>query len=79
MKSERIEMRKDPIVDELHAIRRAFAREHDNDITEMIASLRKRSSDAGRETVKAPAKRVTKASSKVRSGRRKLRKGVSRV
>lgn len=64
-------MRKDPIVEEIHAVRRALAKEHHNDISEIIAHLRKRSRDAGRKTVTLRPKRAVKPAARVRTRRRR--------
>lgn len=64
-------MRKDPIVEEIHAIRRALAKECHDDISEIITHLQKRSRDAGRKTVTLPPTRVAKPAAHTRSRRRR--------
>jgi glucose-6-phosphate-specific signal transduction histidine kinase len=64
-------MRKDPIVEEMHAIRRALARECHDDISEIITHLQKRSRDAGRKTVTLRPKPVAKPAARTRPRRRR--------
>ncbi len=64
-------MRKDPIVEEIHTIRRALAKECHDDIGEIITHLQKRSREAGRKTVKLRPKRVASPAARPRSRRRR--------
>jgi hypothetical protein len=64
-------MWKDPIVEELHEIRRKLAEECHNDIGEIIAHLRKRSRDAGRKTVSLRPRRVPKITVRAKARRRR--------
>ena len=64
-------MRKDPIVEEIHAIRQTLAKECDDDIGEIITHLQKRSRDAGRKTVTLRPKSVVKPASRTRPRRRR--------
>jgi len=49
---------KDPIIDELHAIREALAAASGNDMNKIAESMRARQSSGNREVVTRPAKRV---------------------
>lgn len=62
-------MRKDPIVEEVRAIRNALSREFHHDVGELIAHLQQRSRDAGRKTVTLRPKRVTKPAVRTRRQR----------
>jgi hypothetical protein len=65
-------MRKDPIVEEVRAVREALAKECHYDVGELVAYLQKKSRDAGRQTVKLPPKRVAKPAMRARSRRRRM-------
>ena len=62
-------MWKDPIVEEVRAIRDAIAKKHHYDIGEYVAHLQKRSRDAGRKTVTLRRKRVRKTTARVKARR----------
>jgi hypothetical protein len=64
-------MWKDPIVEEIHAVRRALSKKQHNDVNEIVAHLRKRSRDAGRKTVTLSPKRVPKPVGRAKSHRRR--------
>lgn len=64
-------MRKDPIVEEIHSIRRALAKACHDDISEIIRHLQKRSRNAGRKTVTLHPKRVAKPAGHTRPRRRR--------
>jgi hypothetical protein len=49
---------KDPIIDELHAIRAAIAAASGNDMNKIAESMRARQSSGSREVVTLPPKRV---------------------
>jgi hypothetical protein len=68
---EPTDMWKDPIVEELHEIRRKLAKECHNDIGEIIAHLRKRSRDAGRKTVTLRRTRVAKPPARAKTRRQR--------
>jgi hypothetical protein len=65
-------MRKDPIVEEIHEIRRALSTERHHDIGEIIAHLQKRSLDAGRKTVTLRPKRAAKPTARAKPRRRRM-------
>ncbi|OFW07438.1 MAG: hypothetical protein A3H96_05560 [Acidobacteria bacterium RIFCSPLOWO2_02_FULL_67_36] len=69
--SEPTDMRKDPILEEIHAIRRALAKECHDDISEIITHLQKRSRGAARKTVTLRPKRVAKPATRTRPRRRR--------
>ena len=62
-------MWKDPIVEEVRAVREALAKECHNDIHEIVAHLQKRSREAGRKTVTLRSKRASKPASRTRARR----------
>ena len=64
-------MWKDPIVEEVRAIRDALAKKHDYDIDRIAAHLQKRSRDAGRTLVDLSRKRVPKPAAPARTRRRR--------
>jgi hypothetical protein len=64
-------MWKDPIAEEVRAIRAALDKECHYDIGEIVAHLQKRSRDAGRELVSVPPKRVPKPAAPARMRRRR--------
>jgi len=49
---------KDPIIDELHAIREVIAAAGGNDVNKIAESMRARQSSGNREVVTLPPKRV---------------------
>jgi hypothetical protein len=57
--------RKDPIIEEIHAVRDALAREADYDLDKMLEAARARQKASGRQAVRLPpreAELVKKAS-----------------
>jgi hypothetical protein len=64
-------MWKDPIVEEVRAIREAFAKECHYDIGEMAARMRKRSLDDGRKLVSLRPKPIPKPATRARARRRR--------
>ena len=53
-------MRRDPIVEEVRAIREAFAKEHGYDVKAIVQALQKETAQSGRRTVSFPPKRLPK-------------------
>jgi hypothetical protein len=49
--------RKNPILDEIHAIREQIAREADNDVDKMIEAARARQAAGGRKAIRLPARK----------------------
>ena len=49
---------KDPIIDEIRAIRDAIAREHDYDIAKIAEAMRERERTSGRKYVTLPPRKV---------------------
>ena len=47
----------DPIVEEIRAIRDAFAKRHNYDINAIVRALQQASADEGRQVVSLPSKR----------------------
>jgi len=64
-------MWKDPIVEEVRAIREALAKECHYDVAEIVAHLQKRSRDAGRTLVDLRPKHAAKRAIRARPGRRR--------
>lgn len=53
-------MERDPLIDEIHAVREAFAKDHNYDLAAMVATLRRHQREGGREVVSfAPRKLST--------------------
>ena len=50
--------RKDPIIEEIHAVREKIAREADYDIEKILEAARARQAASGRESVQLLPKRV---------------------
>lgn len=44
-------MERDPIIEEIHAIREAFAKDHNYDLTAMVATFQRHQHESGREVV----------------------------
>lgn len=61
-------MSKDPIVDEVRAIRAAIAEEHGNDLKRIIAAFRRKEGADGRRVVDLTAKRAPKGHAKRKAG-----------
>jgi hypothetical protein len=51
-------MARDPIVEEVRAIRDEFAKQHNYDIDAIVRALQKASADEGRQVVSLPSKRI---------------------
>ena len=51
-------MLRDPIVEEVRAIREALAKEHGNDVSAIVAALQRRRAKSGRKLVSLPPRRV---------------------
>ena len=51
--------RKDPIVEEVHAVREAIAREAGYDLDRIIEAARARQTASGRRVVRLPPKKTT--------------------
>ena len=54
-------MRRDPIVEEVRRNREAIAREHGNDVDEIVAAFQREQAISGTTTVSFPPKRFVKA------------------
>lgn len=50
-------VRNDPIVEEIHAVREAIARESDYDIDKMVEAARARQAAEGRQAIKLAARK----------------------
>ena len=50
--------RKDPIVEEIHAVREAIARESGYDLDRIVEAARARQAASGREAIRLPPKKV---------------------
>lgn len=61
-------MSRDPIVDEVRAIRAAIAQEHGNDLKAIIAALKRKEGADGRRVVSLAAKRAPKKQAKRKAG-----------
>ena len=61
-------MSRDPIVDEVRAIRAAIAEEHGNDLKTIIAAFRRKEGADGRRVVDLSAKRAPKKQAKRKAG-----------
>ena len=61
-------MAKDPIVDEIHAIRDEIAKEYNYDLRAIVQAMRKASVDSGRHVVSRPAKPVSKSKGDRKAG-----------
>jgi hypothetical protein len=61
-------MSKDPIVEEVRAVRAAIAAEHGNDLKKIIAALRRKEGADGRRVVDLAAKRPSKVHSRRKAG-----------
>lgn len=51
-------MRRDPIVDEVRAIREAIAEEYGNDLKAIVAAFQQQDAATGAQSVSLPAKRL---------------------
>lgn len=61
-------MRRDPIVDEVRAIREAIAEEHGNDLKAIVAAFQRQDAASGVQGVSFPAKRLTDKETARRAG-----------
>jgi hypothetical protein len=61
-------MPRDPIVEEVRAIRDAFAKRHNYDIDAIVQALRQASEKEGRQLVSLPAKRIEDADGRRKAG-----------
>ena len=61
-------MSKEPIVDEVRAVRAAIAAEHGNDLKRIIAAFRRKEGADGRRVVDLTAKRPSKSHPKRKTG-----------
>ncbi len=52
-------MERDPIIEEIHAGREAFAKDHNYDLAAMVATLRRHQSESGREVVSFAPRRLS--------------------
>ncbi len=52
-------MEQDPIIEEIHAVREAFAKDHNYDLTAMVATLRRHQRESGREVVSFAPRRLS--------------------
>jgi hypothetical protein len=53
--------RKDPIIEEIHAVREEIARQADYDLERMIEAARERQAASGLKTVRLPPKKAEPA------------------
>lgn len=58
----------DPIIDEVRAVRDAFAKEHDYDIDAIIHALQAEQREQGTKTVSLPPKRVPRDTKERKAG-----------
>jgi hypothetical protein len=61
-------MFRDPIVEEVRAIREAFAKEHGYDIKAIVHALQREEAQSGRRVVSLPPKRVPKKQRERKAG-----------
>jgi hypothetical protein len=62
-------MFEDPIVEEIHRIRREHAAKFNNDMTAIADDIRRMERESGRTYVSFPAKRITLDSIEAKTGR----------
>ena len=62
-------MRKDPILEELRAVREQISKECHHDLDEMAAYFQRKSREAGRTTVSLRPKRASKSPARTRPRR----------
>ena len=53
-------MAQDPIIEEVRAIRDAFAKEHGYDVKAIVSALQREEAESGRQVVSLPPKRLLK-------------------
>ena len=58
----------DPIVEEVRAIREAFAKEHGYDVKAIVLALQREEAESGRRAVSLPAKRLPKKQRERKAG-----------
>jgi hypothetical protein len=51
-------MERDSIIEEIHAVREAFAKDHNYDLAAMVATLRSHQRESGREVVSFAPRRL---------------------
>ena len=51
-------MTRDPIIEEVRAIRDAYAKEHGYDVKAIVAALQQEEAESGRQVVSLPPKRL---------------------
>lgn len=51
-------MTQDPIIEEVRAIREAFAEEHGYDVKAIVAALQREQAESGRKVISLPSKRL---------------------
>ena len=61
-------MTRDPIVEEVRAIREAFAREHGYDVKAIVQALQREEQESGRRLVSLPPKRTPKQQRESKAG-----------
>lgn len=52
-------MERDPIIEEIHAVREAFAKDHNYDLAAMVATFRRHQREGGREVVSFAPRRLS--------------------
>jgi hypothetical protein len=52
-------MQRDPIIEEIHAVREAFAKDHNYDLAAMVATLRRHQRESRREVVSFAPRRLS--------------------
>jgi hypothetical protein len=52
-------MERDPLIAEIHAVREAFAKDHNYDLAAMVATLRRHQRESGREVVSFAPRRLS--------------------
>lgn len=52
-------MERDPIIEEIHAVREAFAKDHNYDLAAMVATFRRHQRESGREVVSFAPRRLS--------------------
>ncbi len=61
-------MERDPIVEEVRAIRDAFAREHGYDLESIVTALQEERAKSGRQAISLPPKRLQKTKAERKAG-----------
>jgi hypothetical protein len=52
-------MDRDPIIEEIHTVREAFAKDHNYDLAAMVATIRRNQRESGREVVSFAPRRLS--------------------